>query len=151
MHVQPIIDSIRSSVTAHGTFAGNEPAVEAAVDHLLGMLGPALRQAANDLAQQAALEVQAQLPDRLVEVVLVDGDPMVRIGEARDEPEPSAADEDFDARITLRLPPRLKQLVEDAAESSGDSVNAFVVDVLSKRARRQSDARGGRVNRSFDL
>lgn len=151
MHVRPVIDTIRSAVTAHGALAADEPAVEAAVAHLLDVLDPALRQAANELAQQAALEVRAQLPDRTVDVLLVDGEPMLRIGDPRDEPDPDAAAEDFDARITLRLPPRLKSLIEDAAESSGDSVNAFVVDALSKRARRQSTARGGRVNETFDL
>lgn len=150
MHVRPIITALRSTITAQGALATGEPAVEAAVAHLLETLDPALRQAANELAQQAAVEVQAQLPDRTVEVILVDGEPMLRIGEIRDEPDPTAGDEDFDARITLRLPPRLKHLIEDAAESSGDSVNAFVVDVLSKRARRQA-AQGGRVNHSFDL
>lgn len=151
MHVRPVIESIRSAVTAHGLLAADEPAVEAAVTHLLDVLDPALRQAANDLAQQAAVEVQAQLPDRVVDVVLVDGEPMLRIGEARDEPGADTTAEDFDARITLRLPPRLKTLIEDAAESSGDSVNAFVVDVLSKRARRQTASHGGRVNETFDL
>jgi hypothetical protein len=151
VHIQPIIDDIRSTVTAHGAFASDEPAVDAAVAHLLDALGPALRQAAVELAQQAATEVQAQLPDRTIDVVLTDGDPMLRVGEAPDDTDQAAEAEDFDARITLRLPPRLKHLIEDAAESSGDSVNAFVVDALSKRARRQGTTRGGRVNQSFDL
>lgn len=151
MHVQPLIDGIRQSITAHGSFAGHDPAVEAAVEHLLDVIGPTLRQAAVELAEQAATEVRAQLPDRTVDVVLTDGDPMLRIGDAVDEPDPTATAEDFDARITLRLPPRLKHLIEDAAESSGDSVNAFVVDALSKRARKQGATRGGRVNETFDL
>lgn len=151
MHIRPIIDGIRSTVTAQGAFATDEPAVDAAVAHLLDSLEPTLRQAAFELAQQAATEVQAQLPDRTVEVVLSDGDPMLRVGEATDDAEAAAEPEDFDARITLRLPPRLKHLIEDAAESSGDSVNSFVVDALSQRARRQRGSRGGRVSQSFDL
>jgi hypothetical protein len=151
VHVQPLIDHLRATVIAQSAFAADDPAVDAAVSHLLDALEPAVRQAAVELAQHAAGEVQAQLSDRTVDVVLADGDPMLRIGEALDDHDDPTAAEDFDARITLRLPPRLKHLIEDAAESSGDSVNAFVVDALSKRARRSGARRGGRVNQTFDL
>lgn len=150
MHVQPIIDGLHASITGHGALAGGDADVEAAVAHLLDTLGPAFRQAAIELAQQAAGEIEAQLGDRTVDVVMVDGDPTLRVNDAPDEPA-DPANEDFDARITLRLPPRLKHLIEDAAESSGDSVNAFVVDALSKRARRAHAGRGGRVRETFDL
>jgi hypothetical protein len=151
MHVQPLIDNLRATVVAQSAFAADDPAVDAAVTHLLDALEPAFRQAAVELAQQAAGEVQAQLNDRTVDVILADGDPMLRLGEALDDHDDATSAEDFDARITLRLPPRLKHLIEDAAESSGDSVNAFVVDALSKRARRSGSRRGGRVNQTFDL
>jgi uncharacterized protein (DUF1778 family) len=58
--------------------------------------------------------------------------------------------EDFDARITLRLPPSLKQLIEDSAAIDGDSVNSWVVDALGKRAKR-ADRRGRRMTEAFDL
>lgn len=151
MHIQPLIDAIGASVVSHGGLAGSDPAVEAAVAHLVEALDPAIRQAAIELAQQAAGEVSAQLHDRTVEVVLSDGDPMLRVTDAADDTDDTDPAEDFDARITLRLPPRLKHLVETAAESSGDSVNAFVVDALSRRARTTDRGRGSRVNTSFDL
>jgi hypothetical protein len=92
--------------------------------------------------------VRAQLPDHIVDVVLSDGDPALRIGETPRATESRQA-EDLDARITLRLTPTLKQLIEDAAESSGDSVNSWVVEALGKRARQRG--RGKHYNESFDL
>ena len=58
--------------------------------------------------------------------------------------------EEFDARITLRLPPSLKRLIEDSASVDGDSVNAWVVDALSKRAKRSVPG-DKRVTQAFDL
>ncbi len=116
----------------------------------MGEIGghPALHVAAMEIAEQAAAEVRAQLPDHTVDVVLTDGDPALRVGES-----PRATDsrqaEDLDARITLRLTPTLKQLIEDAAQTNGDSVNAWVVDALGKRARQRG--RGKHFNESFDL
>jgi hypothetical protein len=149
VHVQPVITTLQGALLNAGALAGGDPAVEAAVNQLVEALTPAVRQAALQLAEQAAGEVSAQLVDRTVEVVVVDGDPTLRVTDA-----PAAATsesaEDFDARITLRLPPSLKQLVEDAADAGGESVNTWVVDALGKRARRRAGA-GSRVSSTFDL
>ena len=113
-------------------------------------LGPALRVAAFELAQQAADEVGAQLSDHTIEVVLVDGDPALRVTEAR-PPRDRQPSEEFDARITLRLPPSLKQLIEDAAVTGGESVNGWVVDALASRAAKTKSRRGASYTQSFDL
>jgi hypothetical protein len=102
-----------------------------------------------EIAQQAAAEVSAQLPDQSVDVVLSDGDPVLRLSEAPRAADPRQAVEDLDARITLRLPPSLKQLIEDAAQNAGDSVNTWVVDALGKRARQRGV--GKHYTESFDL
>lgn len=149
MQVQPVLNSVRAALVGHGALAGGDPAVDAAVDALVDSLAPALRLAALELAQQAATEVGAQLGDRAVEVVVVDGDPSIRVSEAVPAPT-DATSEEFDARITLRLPPSLKRLIEDSANTDGDSVNSWVVDALSQRAARPA-ARGRRVTESFDL
>jgi hypothetical protein len=123
--------------------------MEAAASQLLAALEPALRQVGFELAQQAAAEVGAQLADRTVEVVIVDGEPHLRVGQPSDV-EASTLDEDFDARITLRLPPSLKGLVETAADETGDSVNTWVVKTLTSGARKST--RVGRVVKgTFDL
>ena len=124
--------------------------MEEALDHLVAALGPAIRQAAMDLAEQAACEVRAQLPDRTVDLVLSDGDPSLRIAEAAVPTEPNSSEE-LDARITLRVAPSLKSLIEDAAEAAGASVNSWVLDALSRRARKPHQGQGFRMTHSFDL
>lgn len=149
MHVRPVIESVRASLVGHASLAGDDPSIDAAVAQLIDSLGSALQQAALELAQQAAAEVSAQLSDQAVDVVLVDGDPSLRVREDVGGGAAPAAEE-FDARITLRLPPSLKGLIEESANAGGDSVNAWVVDALTRRAHRAAPT-GKRVTESFDL
>jgi Protein of unknown function (DUF1778) len=149
VQIQPIINSVQAALSSQGSLAGGDGAVEEAIDHLVAALGPAIRQAAMDLAEQAAVEVRAQLPDRSVDLVLSDGDPSLRIAESAVAAE-STSSEDLDARITLRVPPSLKALVEDAAETTGASVNSWILDALSRRARKPQQ-HGFRTTHSFDL
>ncbi|MDP8958656.1 MAG: type II toxin-antitoxin system HicB family antitoxin [Actinomycetota bacterium] len=116
--------------------AGSDPAVESAAQSLLNALTPAARQLALEMADQAASEVAAQLPDHQVEVVLREGEPVLSV-RPRGGEGLVAGGEDYEARITLRLPPSLKGLVEEAAGSSGDSVNTWVVKALSTMAGRR--------------
>lgn len=149
MHTQPVLNSLRAALVNQAAVGGDDPTVDAAIAALTDALAPALRLAVLDIAQQAASEVSAQLTAHSVEVGVVDGDPVLRVrdrSDSADEP----TDEEFDARITLRLPPSLKQLIEQSATGDGDSVNSWVVDALSKRAK-QPAARGRNVTESFDL
>ncbi len=151
MQIQPVINAVQAALAAQGPLAGGDLAVEEALDHLVQALAPALRQAAMELAEQAACEVRAQLPDRTVDLLLVDGDPSLRITEQVALPEPVVAPEDLDARITLRVSPSLKVLIEDAAETAGASVNGWVLDALAKRAKKAPAEQGFRATHSFDL
>lgn len=150
MQVQPIINSVQAALAGQGLLAGGDGAVEEALDHLIAALAPAIRQAAMDLAEQAACEVRAQLPDRTVDLILADGDPSLRITDVAVAAEASPS-EDLDARITLRIPPSLKTLIEDAAGTAGASVNSWVLDALSRRARKPEQGHGFRMTHSFDL
>lgn len=150
MQVQPIINGVQAALAGQGSLAGGDVAVEEALDHLVAALGPAIRQAAMELAEQAACEVRAQLPDRTVDLVLADGDPTLRIAETAVSSE-SNTTEELGARITLRVPPSLKSLIEDAAETAGASVNSWVLDALSRRARKPTQGQGFRMTHSFDL
>ncbi len=150
MQVQPIVNAVQAALASQGSLAAGDVAVEEAIDHLVSALAPAIRQAAMDLAEQAACEVRAQLPDRTVDLVLADGDPALRIAEATVSAE-SSSSEELDARITLRVPPSLKSLIEDAAETAGASVNSWVLDALSRRARKPQQGQGFRMTHSFDL
>jgi hypothetical protein len=149
MHLTPVLTALEAAVSTQLAVAGGDSTMEAAASQLLAALEPALRQVGFELAQQAAAEVGAQLADRTVEVVIVDGEPHLRVGQPSDV-EASTLDEDFDARITLRLPPSLKGLVETAADETGDSVNTWVVKTLTSGARKST--RVGRVVKgTFDL
>ena len=150
MQVQPVLNGLRAALESQRSMSAGDGAVDDAVAWLTEALGPALRIAALDLAQQAAVEVAAQLDDRDIDVVVVDGDPTLRVTDAPPSSRADAPSEEFDARITLRLPPSLKHLIEDAASTDGGSVNGWVVDALSKRAARP-DGRGRRVTEGFDL
>ena len=149
MQLDPIITTIEATVSTQLSAAGGDPALEEAASRFLAALEPALRQAGIALAEQAATEVGAQLGDRTVEVVVVDGDPVLRVS-GTSESSADLGGEEFDARLTLRLPPSLKGLVEDAAGASGDSVNAWVVKTLAGGTKR-SEHVGRRVSGSFDL
>lgn len=149
MQLAPIMTTIEAAVSTQLAVSGGDPAMEEAASRFLAALEPALRQAGLELAQQAAEEVSAQLGDRTVEVVIADGDPVLRVAASVDTGIEVDV-EDFDARLTLRLPPSLKGLVEEAAGESGDSVNSWVVKTLSTGTRRTSKT-GRRVTGSFDL
>lgn len=152
MQVRPIVNTLQASLVSQVALAAGDAAVEAAVTQVVDALGPALQVAVMELAEQAAAEVRAQLPGHQVDVLLVEGDPSLRITEAPATAEARRAAEDLDARITLRLTPTLKQLVEEAAQQAGDSVNAWVVDTLDQRAARtRGRRRGGQHTQSFDL
>jgi hypothetical protein len=153
VRVDPVITSLQARLRELASLASNDPAVDDAVELLVDALRPAVTAALNELAEQVAVEVGAQLDDHVVEVLLVGGDPTLRVAERRSAIADAAppSDEEFDARITVRLPPSLKQVVEQAASKHGASVNGWVVDVLDKRAK-QSGAKGTKhVTESFDL
>ena len=149
MNVTSSVAALEQAVSQQIVIGGGDPAVEAAARAVLGAIEPAMKQIAFDLAQQAADEVGAQLTDFEVEVVLADGEPSLRVRAAEVE-EGEITSSDYEARLTLRLPEVLKDLVEESAGKSGDSVNSWVVKTLSATARKRKE-RGGKIRGSFDL
>jgi hypothetical protein len=93
---------------------------------------------------EAALELSAQLEEGRVEVRVAGGDPeLVYVNETA----PMAAeatDEASTARITLRLPESLKSRLEAAAAASGQSVNTWLVQALSRAVEPRSTTGGHR-------
>ncbi|MFO7300477.1 MAG: YlcI/YnfO family protein [Actinomycetes bacterium] len=53
--------------------------------------------------------------------------------------------------MTLRLPSSLKELLTEAAQAAGDSLNAFVVDALRTQTRSVRNAGKTRVRATIDL
>ncbi|HSK07296.1 MAG TPA: DUF1778 domain-containing protein [Acidimicrobiia bacterium] len=122
---------------------------------LLEVLRPAVRQAMMDVVEMAAQEVNGQLVGHRVDIRIVDGDPelVVSADDSRIPLPPSLPGSgdtsDTEARITLRLPGYLKDLIAEAADVAGDSVNTFVIDALRSRAYQRSP--GNSVKRTIDL
>jgi hypothetical protein len=129
------------------------PEVAGIGSELLEVLRPAIRQTLLDVVEMAAQEVNGQLVGQRVDIRLVDGDPELTV--RRDDsitppPMPESSDTmDAEARITLRLPGYLKDLITDAAGGAGDSVNSFVVDALKMKAQERSTSAS--VRRTIDL
>lgn len=132
MDVESVVQQFRHTVEGQLAIAGDDPALGAAGEAVLIALEPALRQAASALAEQAAAEVAAQLPDNTVDVVLSDGEPTLVVRRTGDSV--TINTEDLDARMTVRLPENLKDDLESAASELGDSVNMFVVKALAGSA-----------------
>ncbi len=106
--------------------------------HLMAALKPAIRQSLMDVVNMAATEVSSQLVGQKVEIRLVDGDPELTVVDDHTgvpPPPPPSGAEDDEARITVRLPGYLKDLIADAASDAGDSVNSFVVEALRGKAQ----------------
>lgn len=147
MNLDAITTTIEARLEAQLRLSA-DPAVEAAGVAVLEAMGPAIREAALAIAHQAAEEVGAQLPDRTVDVVLEDGDPSLRIGPGAGRPVVDV--DDLDARITLRLPKALKELIEGVADIEGDSVNSFIVKSLNNEASAKTRT-SSRIQGSYDL
>jgi hypothetical protein len=140
MDTSSVLTEIEATLSAQLELASGDPAVEAAGRAVLAALEPAIRGAAVRLAEQAALEIDAQLPDGTVEVTLREGEPMLVV--RRDETGAARYRGDqLDARLTVRLPESLKDDLERAASSAGDSINSYVIKALAseggKRGRKR--------------
>lgn len=149
MDIAAAVTEIEAALHRQLELAADDPDITEAAAALMAVLEPALRRAGTTLAEQAALEVEAQLPDHRVSVVLSDGEPQLRV--QRDEPAFEFTTAGKEARLTLRLPDALKARLEEAAGEEGDSINSFVVDALARRTTSARSSRGNRVSTSIDL
>lgn len=146
MRLEPILTQIDASIEAQLRLA--DPQISDAAAGFMEAFRPTVRGALLEVVQQAAIEVSAQLGDRQVDVRLAGGDPELVVTVSTGGSEQNIV-EDLEARLTLRLPGSLKGIIEDAASSSGDSINSWVVDALKSRAKRSSV--GSRVEETFEL
>ena len=140
MDTSSVIAEVEAALSAQLELATGDPAVDTAARALVASLAPAIRQAAVQLAEQAALEVDAQLPDASVEVTLREGEPTLIVRRSEDDQMRYRSDE-LAARLTVRLPEALKEELEQAASSVGDSVNTYVIRALSSEGRKRSRKR----------
>ena len=127
---------LEAAVEQQVLISGGDGEMEAIASALVTTLAPVVHQVALDLAEQAAAEVSAQLAGHEIDVVLSEGEPSLRVRSPEGDNEASA--ESLDARITLRLPPTLKEKVEVAADDLGESVNTWLVRILASQASDRS-------------
>lgn len=142
------VTQLEAAVANQLMLAGADESVDAAAEAVLAAIEPAMRAAVLDLAEQAATELDAQLPGHRVDVVMVEGEPTLRaqLDDRGDLP----VDEDYEARISLRLPGKLKELIEESAGDSGDSVNSWVVKAVSSNVKVRKRSSGTRVTGTLD-
>jgi len=134
-----VTTEIERALNAQLRLGGENPSVADAAEAILAGLEPAIERAVMRLAEQAAGEAEAQLPGKSVGVELREGVPVLAIRDV--ETSVIVDTDDLEARITLRLSERLKGVLEDAADESGDSMNAFVVKTLTSKTRERGAGR----------
>ena len=156
MLLAPIVEGLEDDLKRAAAVGGEQ--TRRAAEVLAEALGSSVRLRFMDALQQAAEELAASLPGLGVEVHLQGRDPVLtvtasgaagRIGGSEAE----GAGEDGDdlgfgteaemARITLRIPERLKTQIERAAQRQGISVNSWLVDAAAGALRLPMAGRRG--------
>lgn len=154
MQLSHAITNLESAVETQLRIAG--PEIAEAGSQLMAALKPAITQAMMEVVNMAVTEVSSQLETQTIDIKLVDGDPELVVNEdptavPPPPPPPPPGSEDADeARITVRLPGYLKDLIANEAESAGDSINSYVVDLLNSKARKRS-VHGSHHKTTFQL
>lgn len=134
MDLRPYLEALRSDIEAGAALGG--PELKDAALLLAGALEASLRLRLLDLLNEAALELSGQIATGHVEVRFYGRD--VQLVFSPDASEPAApADDDLTARISLRLPERLKEQAEAAAAREGVSVNAWLVRTIARSVERR--------------
>lgn len=153
MQLSHAINSLEAAVETQ--LRVTDPDIAAAGTQLMAALKPAITQTMMDVVSMAVSEISSQLDSQTIDIKLVEGDPELVVNEDNTKasrpsaPAPPGVDED-EARITVRLPGYLKDLISTEAESAGDSVNSYVVELLNSKARRAKSP-GTRTRTTIDL
>jgi HicB family len=140
MQIDGYVEALREDL-ARVAAVGDESTARAA-ELLAVALESSLGRRLQEALAEAALELSAQLEDGRVEVRVAGGDPeLVFVPDSMSVPA-EAFDEASTARITLRLPESLKSRLDAVAAASGVSVNAWLVQTLSRALEPRPPAGG---------
>lgn len=162
MNLEPYIEGVRRQLEVAAEAGGEDAQVLAA--RLVAPLEATVRLAIQDALAAAAEEITLELAPGSVELRLRGRDPEFAVSlppaepPAEDIAEPQAAmamwratamtprasgeaDEATVSRINLRMPDRLKSLVEQAAAAEGLSVNTWLVRAAAAALERTDPAR----------
>ena len=141
MQLSHAITNLESAVETQLRVAGPDFAEAGA--QLMAALKPAITQTMMDVVAMAVAEISSQLDTQNIDIKLVDGDPELVVTDDPSAvappppPPPPGAEDSDEARITVRLPGYLKDLITAEADESGDSINSYVVDVLNSKTRKR--------------
>lgn len=131
MQIGPFIDSLQQDLAALAAVSDQE--ASETFQRIAAALESSLRLRLLEAVTAAAHELTSQLQNGHVEVRLAGQDPSFVFVEETPAPGPSVGGEEaFTARISLRLPDALKASIEFAATRDGVSVNAWIVQALSR-------------------
>jgi hypothetical protein len=131
MQIEGHVQAVREDL-ARIAAVGDESTARAA-ELLAVALESSLGRRFQEALAEAALDLSTQLERGRVELRIAGGDPeLVYVEDAESEPA-EAADGDFSARITLRLPESLKSRLDAAAAAAGVSVNTWLVQALNRQ------------------
>jgi hypothetical protein len=131
MQIGPFIESLQQDLAAMA--AVGDPQASETFQRIAAALESSLRLRLLEAVTAVAHELTSQMPNGHVEVRLAGQDPSLVFVEEAPAAGPSVgAEEAFTARITLRLPDALKASIEFAASRDGVSVNAWIVQALSR-------------------
>lgn len=154
MQLSHAITNLESAVETQLRIAG--PEVAEAGNQLMAALRPAITQTMMEVIDMAVAEISSQLESQTIDIKLVDGDPELVVNDdptavsPAPPPPPPGSDDPDEARITVRLPGYLKDLIASEAETAGNSINSYVVDALSNKTRKKGST-GGRRRTTFQL
>ncbi len=146
--------ALRMETAVEAQLRLGDPELAGLSTDLLEVMRPAIKAVLMEVVEMAVQEVNGQLPSQRIDIRLVEGEPELIVASDQSRippppPPPPGEDLDTEARITLRLPGYLKELLADAAEGAGDSLNSFVVDTL--RSKTYERTSGNSVKRTIDL
>lgn len=148
MNIESAVIAFEETLGKQAALGGE--AVEETAGALLPAIRPAMERLALSLAEEAAAEVSAQLPEAAVRVVIEGGSPTLLVERRTTDDEAVPKGEGMEARLTLRLPTSLKLELEKAAGDVGDSVNTHVVETLAKALRQHRRVSGRRVSGTIE-
>jgi hypothetical protein len=130
MQMSPHVDAILADLDAAAQ-VGDDSVAEAA-RRLVRALEASLRVRLLEAMSEAALELNASLPEGHVDVRLAGGDVELAYVSGPPPSDDAAPDEDLSSRITLRLPDSLKARIDTAAARQSVSVNTWLVRAAAR-------------------
>jgi hypothetical protein len=134
MDLRPYLEALRSDIEAAAGLGG--PELKQAALVLAAALEASLQLRVLELLNEAAVDLSGQIGAGHIEVRLAGRD--VQLVFTSDPGEAATpTDDDLTARISLRLPERLKERAEAAAAREGISVNAWLVRIIAGAVERR--------------